>query len=373
MPLSNQDNLRLNVLCAQAVKVIRINDSRMLLNALTDRGEVSIVLDPNTRHDAYLREVREFLSEKFLGIPGGFPRHLQVWSRMGDSNHSLDKMLLLGEREAIVALACSGQLNAEQAGYAWWAAQSPEVARKLLKIPEVVASDLGIELAQFLLEFLPFEAQPLDVVQSVMLCLQGDLLKPQQRNDLWDKARRKNPYFVGFLLAGPQAIPADEAPHPAHQACLDKLDAEIQENNDYALNFIHFLSPEGRKWLKSLQLALKKPGDPDVVIALFIGIDRYISIAVGPSRGTLEFQTAASLAAQLCSENSKEPDIDRIYPRLDTTQKQQFEAMLILAQLGEHTLNRYFGGRDASGTVMRKNLKPLIGQINTTINSLLQP
>ena len=47
--------------------------------------------------------------------------------------------------------------------------------------------------------------------------------------------------------------------------------------------------------------------------------------------------------------------------------------MLVLAQLGEHTLNRYFGGRDASGTVMRKHLKPLISQINLSIQNLLNP
>lgn len=345
----------------------------MLLSALTDRGEVSIELDPNTRHEAYLRDVREFLSEKFLGMPGGFPRHLQTWTRMGDSNHSLDKMLLLGEREAIVALAYSGQLNVEQAGYAWWAMQSPEVARQLLKIPAVASSDLGRDLAQFILEFLPFEEQPLDVVQSVMLCLQKDLLTLPQRNNLWEKARRKNPYFVGFLLAGPQAIPGDEAPHPAHQACRVRLDTAIQTQNDYARIFIHFLSSDGRKWLKSLQLALKKPGDPDVVIALFIAIDQYINLNVGPPRGVLEFDFAVSLATQLCSQSQKKTDIDAVFPRLDSTQQQQFKAMLILAQLGEHTLNRYFGGRDASGTVMRKNLKPLIGQINSTINSLLEP
>ena len=167
MPLSNEDSLRLNILCSQPVKAIRINDSSMVLTALTDKGEARIELSPNQKEDRYLREVREFLSERFLGMPGGFPRHLGRWTRMGDAHHSVDKMLLLGETEAVVALAYSSKLNAEQAAYAWWACQSPEIARNLLNNQAVVESDLGKELASFLLEFLPFEAKPLDVVHSV--------------------------------------------------------------------------------------------------------------------------------------------------------------------------------------------------------------
>jgi len=385
MPLSNQDNLRLNVLCAQQVKAIRINESSMLLTAITDRGEARIELKPDSAHEAYLRDVREFLSEKFLGMPGGFPRHLACWNRMGMGQLSPQKMLLLGEPEAIVALAYCNDLNAEVAGYAWWALQSAEIARNLLKSIRVAESDLGAELAQFLLEFLPFEERPLDVVESVKLCLQGQLLAEDEKALLWERARRKNPYFVGFLLAGPKSIPLDETAHPTH-AQIDKLlSTELENDNQFAAYFTHFLSSEGRKWLKSLTMALTKPTDQDVVIALFIGLDHYLQLGLAPSRGVLEIETAVTQATKLCetatsgeTATSFEVEYDSeqllaVYQLLDEKQAIRFKAMLVLAQIGENTLNRYFGGRDASGTVMRKHLKPLSSQINLTIQSLLDP
>lgn len=371
MPLSNEDNLRLNVLCAQQVKAIRINESSMFLTAITDRGEARIELRPNSLHEAYLRDVREFLSERFLGMPGGFPRHLACWNRMGMGKLSPQKMLLLGEPEAIVALTYSSELDARLASYVWWALQSAEIARNLLRNPDVITSELGIELAQFLLEFLPFEERPLDIVDSVKLCLQGQLLSRESKTKLWERAKRKNPYFVGFLLAGAQSIPLDEPAHPAHTEISALLDTELKQNNPYAAYFRYFLSSDGRKWLKSLSMALVKPIEPDVVIALFIGIDQHIQLGLEPARGVLEIETSLIQASRMCETEHASDELSAVYQLLNKKQADQFRAMLVLAQLGEHTLNRYFGGHNASGTVMRKHLRPLFSQINTTIQSLL--
>jgi hypothetical protein len=371
MPLSNEDKLRLNVLSAQPVKAIRINESTMLLTALTNKGEASIALCPNERHDAYLREVRNFLSEKFLGMPGGYPRHLGRWTRMGDNQNSLDKMLLLGEPEAIVALARCSEVTAEHARYVWWAYQSPEIARSLLKSRNVVDSDLGPELAQFLLEFLPFEATPIDVVDGVALCLQGTLISDKSKLALWERAKRKNPYYVGFMLAGPQSIPQTETAHAEYEATLNNLSRELCDENPYAQAYAHFLSIDGQKWLKSLLQVLKKPTEPDVVIAIFMAIDQYLDLGIGERRGVRDINRAIVTADRLCTGNDAPDQLYRISEKLETQQLQQFKSVLVLAQLGENTLNDIFGGRDASGTVMRKHLEPLTDQINTLINTLI--
>lgn len=371
MPLSNEDNLRLNVLSAQPVKAIRINESTMLLTALTNKGEASIALCPNVRHDAYLREVRNFLSEKFLGMPGGYPRHLGRWTRMGDNQNSLDKMLLLGEPEAIVALARSSEVTAEHARYAWWAVQSPEIARSLLRSRKVVDSGLGPELAQFLLEFLPFEAKAMDVVDGVALCLQGALISDKSKLALWERAKRKNPYYVGFLLAGPQAIPHTEAAHANYKVTLSNLNLELCDENPYAQAYVHFLSADGQKWLKSLLQALKKPTEPNVVIAIFMAIEQYLDLNISEHRGVRDIKRAIVTADTLCTDNGAPTQLYRIGVNLGTQQLQQFKALLVLAQLGENTLNDVFGGRDATGTVMRKHLEPLTAQINTLINTLI--
>jgi len=331
MPLSNEDNLRLNVLSAQPVKAIRINESAMLLTALTDKGEASIALCPNERHDAYLREVRNFLSEKFLGMPGGYPRHLERWTRMGDNQNSLDKMLLLGEPEAIVALARSNEVTAEHARYAWWAYQSPEIARSLLKSRNVVDSGLGPELAQFLLEFLPFEAKAMNVVNGVALCLQGTLISDKSKFALWERAKRKNPYYVGFLLAGPHSIPQSVTAHANYETMLSSLSQELCDENPYAEAYVHFLSADGQKWLKSLLQALKKPTEPNVVISIFMAIDQYLELDISEHRGIPDIKRAIITADTLCTGDDAPGQLFRISDKLETQQLQQFKSVLVLA------------------------------------------
>ncbi len=370
MPLSNEDSLRLNILCSQPVKAIRINDSSLVLTALTEKGEARIDLTPNQETTRYLREVREFLSEKYLGMPGGFPKHLGSWTRMGDAQNSPDKMLLLGEPEAVVALAYSGSVNSEQAAHAWWACQSAEIARNLLKNQAVVESKLGQELAAFLMEFLPFEEQPLNVVESVKLCLQKNLISAKQKQGLWARAKRKHPVFVGFLLAGAEAIPLSEAAHPKYPSLRSTLRNAQLDNNPYAQTFLYFLSGDGRKWLKSLSMSFEKLTEQDVVIALFISIDQTFDFSIGPTHGEPNINQALKTAARLCEDEQAPIEIQSLLRLLDQQQIEQFKALLVLAQIGENTLNNVFGGRDASGSVMRKHLMPLTNQINLAIQTL---
>ena len=43
MPLSNEDNLRINVLLRQNLYALRIDESKMLIDALTERGEGQVI------------------------------------------------------------------------------------------------------------------------------------------------------------------------------------------------------------------------------------------------------------------------------------------------------------------------------------------
>ncbi|MCK5922868.1 MAG: hypothetical protein KAG66_18140, partial [Methylococcales bacterium] len=257
------------------------------------------------------------------------------------------------------------------ARHAWWAYQSPEIARNLLKSSKVVHSELGPELAEFLLEFLPFEERALNIVESVQRCLQGKLIDEKARARLWERAKRKNPFFVGFMLAGPDTIPIDESAHPDYESVFEALQHKDAQDNPYADYLLHFLSPNGRKWLKSLHLALKKPTEPDVVIAMFISVDHYIKLALAPTRGVLNIDDAIARATQLCAATNTPKQLQFVCDRLSLAQIKQLEALLILAQLGENTLNSVFGGRDATGTVMRSCLQPLSTQVNNAIKTLL--
>jgi len=62
MELSAEDALRLNVLLANELEAVRIDESQMVVHALSTGGEASVRLNPQGRDDQYLKKVRELLS-----------------------------------------------------------------------------------------------------------------------------------------------------------------------------------------------------------------------------------------------------------------------------------------------------------------------
>ena len=62
MDLSPEDSLRLNVLLTQGLLAVRVDESRMLVYALTERGEARVNLNPNCRNEQYVRNVKALLS-----------------------------------------------------------------------------------------------------------------------------------------------------------------------------------------------------------------------------------------------------------------------------------------------------------------------
>lgn len=371
LQLSNEDNLRLNVLLAQPLQAIRINESTMTVHALTEKGEAKVRLNPTTRDEQYLRWVRELLSMKITGSPGGYPMFLQRWTRMGHTRNNLEQMLLLGEPEAVVAVVHAPSLSHEIGRRAWWASPSAHNARRLLEKPDVVAGALGKELAAYLLEFLPFEEVQLDVVDSVRLCLQGELIPPEEREKLWNRAKRKNPFYVGFLYADPAYIPLPAKPNRHHAEISQQLAALDASSNPYARAFCELLDSHGQNWLKALQLALEKPVDQDVVISLFIAIGAHFALPFPEYRGVREISTALQRAEEYCS-NDAPPDLKAVVDNLNAATLPLFKAMLILAQVGEDSLIPFFGGNDSVGSVMRKRLAPITDPLLALAKLLLQ-
>ena len=81
MPLCNEDNLRLNVLLRQNLYALRIDESKMLIDALTEKGEAQVALNANCRDEKYIGMVKETISTYVLGSPIGYPVYI----------HRLDK------------------------------------------------------------------------------------------------------------------------------------------------------------------------------------------------------------------------------------------------------------------------------------------
>ncbi len=372
MQLSNADNLRLNVLLAQPLKAVRINESSMTVHALTEKGEAKVVLNPTVRDEQYLLWVRELLSMKTTGSPGGYPMYIKRWTRMGQADNTLEHMLLLGEPEAVIAVVYSPNVSHEIAMRAWWAHPTTEVARRLLEYPEVVAGELGKELAEYLMEFLPFEERQLDIVNMVRLCLQGDLISKKQRESLWTKAKRRNPFYVGFLHADPKQIPISKKPCATLPAVTENLQTLIDEDNIYAKALCRILSEEGQKWLQTLKNALKKPVDQDVIISLFISIKQFFNLPYPERRGAHTIEEAIERTALFSKVSSNHyPDLNALLEILDDKYLNKFSALILLSQLGENTLTPIFSGNDSVGIVMRRKLLPLTTPLLEKVDILM--
>ena len=332
--LSPEDHFRLQVLLAQDLLAVRIDESESspALYALTDRGEARIPLFPNTRLDKYLRHLRELLSGHALGSPGGYPVFLTRWTRHGQMEGlNLGRLLLTGEPEAVVAVVHSPGLSDELARYAWWAMPSIENARLMLSREAVARGSMGPVLANYLVEHLPFlQDEHLDIMDTVVVLLYSGALSDEQRAAIWRRGKRVNTHYVGFLeVAGwdkPQPLPL---PLPARTTA-----SMVAEE---AAVLARAFAAQGQTFLFAAAEILEHPETQDVVNRTLDAIGRYFA---------------------------------------DGWQ-QPYEAPLLqaaarLARVGSAQVAPIFARSSAIGSLMRRKIEPVVAPILEDIRTLLK-
>ena len=364
--LSAEDSLRLNVLLANPLQAVRIDESAMTVYALSDEGEASVKLNPQGRDEQYLKKVRELLSSQVLGSPGGYPIFLRRWTRMGQArDDSLAQLLLLGEPEAIVAVVHASGLNNEFARRAWWAMPAADNARRMLEKDSVVSGSMGTVLAEYLVEFLPFETEHRAMMETVRLVLQPGLIADELRDKLWRSAKRKNSYYVGFMEAIPDALPDPGKPRQDWQELCERLKPNLDEGNVVARQLCRCLSECGQVFLETAQAAMNKPVNQDVVVELLKSIQSYFSSVCPNSDPAADINTIISDAEALlhvplvCETTTAVQDVLQAVPEYSDDVK----AMMTLSWIGEPLVNPIFARSDAIGSVMRKKIKPVMTPI----------
>ena len=371
MDLSSEDALRINVLLAGAVKAVRIDESSMTLHALSDKGEARVRLNPNCRDETYLRRVRETLSSHVLGSPGGYPVYLKRWTRMGQTRDGiLESLLLLGEPEAVVAVVNAPGITNEIARRAWWASQTAENARCMLAQQSVVQGDMGPVLADFLVEFLPFETEASEMIASVRLILQSGLVSNETRTELWGRGKQKNAYYVGFLQAVPDELPAGAGPHPRRDEVCGKLAGLREAGNPFAVQFCRLLGSEGQSFLDAVESVLDKPSNQDVVVSLLHAIAAYFHTlrTNDTGRQTMD-EILAAVDDLMISDSAPGQALGELLARLPGMEK-EVHAMLVLSMVDEPLVNPIFSRTDAIGTVMRRKLRPVSEPLQHCIDRL---
>jgi len=381
MPLSTEDNLRLNVMLANSVDAVRIDEGRMLVYGIASGNEMQIQLNPNCRDEQYIKQVRELLSEKVLGSPGGYPVFLKRWTRMGQmKDESLTDLLKLGEPEAVMAVVCAQGLTNELAQLAWWAAPEAEHARRMLESKLVVNGEMGKVLADFLIEFLPFEEDPYAIVRSVRLVLQGELITDEIRKTLWTRGLKKNVFRIGFLEACPDDLPESVPVRndlAQHQPTLAELE---KQGNKYAAQLNKIMSAAGQSFIQTSEAILKKPATQEAVCALLNAVGNYFNPDYDWSASrneVLSNATAeqdinvllANAKQQLDADNTELTTLVNALPHL----RGDIEAMLGLASITDAIATPVFARTDAIGSVMRKKLAPVTDRLFAQFTVLRQP
>lgn len=372
LELSSEDSLRLNVLLAQKLQAVRIDESKMILYALTDKGEATIQLNPTGRDDRYLRTVRELLSMKILGSPGGYPVYITRWTRMGQERDTitLRNLLLLGEPEAVVAVVHAPGLTPELARLAWWAMPEAEHARRMLAHPVIVESILAQELSRFLIEYLPFETEPKAMLDSVRLILQPGLISEKEKQNLWNRANRKGTFYVSFLQAMPENLPEQCAAHKQQGQLETALAGLVAQQNPYAQLLCKSLSPMGQIFLKTSEAAMDKLVDEATSVALFEAIGKFFSGAK-PKGAQCVDSEAAVAHAEVCVADPEvaAPGLAEVL-KLVPEQRQHLVAILTLSFAGENILDSFFSHSDTVGSLMRRKLSPWTAPILEQIRVL---
>jgi hypothetical protein len=350
--LSSEDALRLNVLIANA-EAVRIDENSMTVYGLNGEQEMKFPLNPTGRREQYLQAVRAMLSGAVLDSPGGYPVFLRRWTRMGQiDNDQLDRLLKLGEPEAVMAVVCARHLSDELARRAWWCAPYSEHARRMLESKNVVEGEMGRRLAEHLIEHLPFETEPRDMLNTVRLVLQPGLIDEEQKHKLWESGERNKSYRIGFLETLPHDLPQKQPPRADLERFRSRL--ETLEKNLFARRLLQMLDEAGQSFLAIAEEVMLNPADQDVASALFNALGRHLR-ELRAAEALRELAEVEALIEQRMREEQALQELQGVAPELGG----ELRAMLTLAHVSEYLLNPIFGQTDAVGTVMNEKIEPV--------------
>lgn len=354
--LSPEDELRLNVMMAGDLQAVRIDEAAMIVHGLSARGEASIKLHPTGRNEQYLRRVREMLAGHATGSPGGYPVYLHGWTRMGQAREKgLDCLLLLGETEAVVSVAYSNGLTDELARRAWWAMPVADNARRMLERDCVVQGKMGKVLAEYLVEYLPFENNPHTIIDTVRLLLQPGLIDDEVRKKLWSRGAADNAYHVGFLELLPDSLPTEFSPREDWSELKSRL--LHLAGQPYAVQLERVLSAKGQTFLQTSEAMLRYPADKDVVYALLNALAVYFSSVLLPTCCAEDMMEAAFKNADaFCRDASTlAGQVLESLPEYAP----EMRAMLILSCMNSEVAAPVLSRSTAGGTLMRQRLEPV--------------
>lgn len=345
--LTPEDTLKLNVLISTCV-AIRVDVYKLVVVGLTaDKKEQTIFLNPPSDSSKYIQAVQKLLVSQVLGSMGGYPSYLKRWSRMGQvSSLNLGSLLKIGNIEAVVAVANSQSLNDEVLDLVWWCAtntdQQAEIGRFLLSRDFVVAHKVGKQIADYLLEFLPFTNDTTQLIDTTNLLLQNGLISQQAKDKLWKQGQRKTAFLVGFIERDINNLPNNDG--------IIAINNHIKE-----LELVN--SKQGQILLKTIALILKKINQEYVLYRTLEVLGSYLSHPMIQPFATIQ---QCQTQAQNVLENLGLED-------------EKIKARLLLAGVSEKLVVSTISAHSLTGSAIRKKLTNVLNPIQDALQTLTTP
>jgi hypothetical protein len=356
--LSSEDDLCLNVLLTEPLLAVRIDESRMIVHALTGKGEASVNLHPTCRGDQYLKRVREILAAYALGQPSGYPVYLSRWTRMGQlGDDMMEKLLLTGEPEAVAAVVHAPGLTDEIARRIWWVEPTIENACVMLERENIARGEMGPVLTGFLVEHLPFVQESRDILNVVRVLLSAGQLSDADALKLWNKGRQRSVYLLGFLEMRPDALPEWLPPRrdfSEYRARLEEMANPVARLLSWAL------SSSGQSFVAAADEVLRRVDDQETatVILNTLGVRFALPGIAAAARG-LAAEPDAALPAEAESVRSAVPELEN-----------EIRALILLAGLSEQIVRPIFARTTAVGALMRTKVAPVVEPLRRQLATL---
>jgi len=345
--LEPEDILKLNVLIATSV-AIRIDTYKLTVVGLNAQFKEQIIaLKPSGDSEVYIKEVKKLLVTQVLGAMGGYPSYLKRWSRMGQVESSnLTSLLKLGEVEAVVAVSNSTNLDNDLLKLTWWCATNTdnqaEIGRFLLTKPFVLNTQTGREIAQYLLEFLPFVDDIEQLIDTTSLVLQEGLIEQKDKDRLWKQGQRKTAFLVGFVERMRGNLP-------------NEFNLKIPNYEHSDLQIIN--SQQSQLFLTTLDHILKKINQEYVLYRALEVLGQYMSHQDISTQNTIEKITNQVSDLSLNADNEQD----------------KLDARLLLAGVSEKLVVSTISAHNLTGSAIRKKLAHVLEPIQQALKTLTTP
>jgi len=345
--LEPEDILKLNVLIATSV-AIRIDTYKLTVVGLNAQFKEQIIaLKPSGDSEVYIKEVKKLLVTQVLGAMGGYPSYLKRWSRMGQVESSnLTSLLKLGEVEAVVAVSNSTNLDNDLLKLTWWCATNTdnqaEIGRFLLTKPFVLNTQTGREIAQYLLEFLPFVDDIEQLIDTTSLVLQEGLIEQKDKDRLWKQGQRKTAFLVGFVERMRGNLP-------------NEFNLKIPNYEHSDLQIIN--NQQSQLFLTTLGHILKKINQEYVLYRALEVLGQYMSHQDISTQNTIEKITNQVSDLSLTADNEQD----------------KLDARLLLAGVSEKLVVSTISAHNLTGSAIRKKLAHVLEPIQQALKTLTTP